>query len=72
MSRPSAILLEHDRAADALYAVGTLGGEMFNAFFSKFEFKLALDYGADRVRRRVAGDAVVTRLEQFCQQQVKC
>ena len=39
----SAILLEHDRATDTLYAVGTLGGEMFNAFFDKFEFKLALD-----------------------------
>lgn len=68
----SAILLEHERATDALYAVGTLGGEMFNAFFSKFEFKLALDYGADRMRRRVAGDAVVARLDSFCQQQVKC
>ena len=68
----SAILLEHDATSDALYAVGTLGGEMFNAFFEKFEFKLALDYGADRARRRVAGDAPVTTLENFCKQQVKC
>ena len=68
----SAILLEHDAARDELYAVGTLGGEMFNAFFEKFEFKLALDYGADRARRRVAGAAPVTTLENFCKQQVKC
>ncbi|MBI4207371.1 MAG: (2Fe-2S)-binding protein [Betaproteobacteria bacterium] len=68
----SAILLEHDRATDALYAVGTLGGEMFNAFFDKFEFKLVLDYGADQARRRVSGQTPVTTLQSFCKQQVKC
>lgn len=68
----SAILLEHDRATDALYAVGTLGGEMFNDFFAKFEFKLALDYGADLVHKPVADQSVVTDLENFCKQQVKC
>src|SRR4051812_20682458 len=34
----AAILLEHDPASDALYAVGTLGGEMFNDFFQKYDF----------------------------------
>lgn len=68
----SAILLEHDRKTDALYAIGTLGGEMFNAFFSKFEFRLALDYGAGRVRNQIAGQSVVVELENFCKQQVKC
>src|SRR5688572_27916773 len=41
----SAILLEHEAASDGLYALGTLGGEMFNAFFSKYELRLDLDYG---------------------------
>ncbi len=68
----SAILLEHDRGSDALYAVGTLGGEMFNAFFEKFGFKLGLDYGADRVKNRVDGQSVVVALESFCKQQVRC
>jgi arsenite oxidase small subunit len=68
----SAILLEYDRKTDGLHAVGTLGGEMFNAFFAKFEFKLALDYGADRVRQQVAGRSVVQDLQQFCKQQVRC
>ena len=68
----SAILLEYDRGTDALYAVGTVGGEMFNAFFAKFEFKLALDYGADRMRQPVAGHSVVTALSSFCKQQVQC
>jgi Rieske Fe-S protein len=68
----SAILLEYDGATDGLHAVGTLGGEMFNAFFAKFEFKLALDYGAGKVRQPVAGRSVVQELQQFCKQQVRC
>ena len=68
----AAILLEHDAVSDGLYAVGTLGGELFNAFFDKFDFKLALDYGAGRPRQRVADTALVTTLQNFCKQQVKC
>src|SRR5258707_1432157 len=46
----SAILLEHDKASDHLHAIGTLGGEMFDAFFAKYEFKLALEYGEKPAR----------------------
>src|SRR5258707_1447103 len=41
----AAVLLEHDPTSDGLFAVGTLGGELFNEFFSKYEFRLALDHG---------------------------
>src|ERR1041385_9285440 len=41
----AAILLEDDPQSDGLSAVGTLGGELFNEFFSKYEFRLALDHG---------------------------
>ena len=68
----SAVLLEYDPGSDGLQAVGMLGGEMFDAFFAKFEFKLALDYGAGSVRRQVANRTVVKELEQFCKQQVRC
>jgi Rieske Fe-S protein len=68
----AAVLLEHDAKSDTLHAVGTLGGEMFNAFFAKFEFKLALDYGRDKTRQPVAGRSVVKELQQFCKQQVRC
>lgn len=68
----SSILLEHDARSDALYAVGTLGGEMFEAFFAKFGFKLALDYGSERAKQRVSGTTVVQELAQFCKQQVRC
>ena len=68
----AAILLEHDASSDGLYAVGTLGGELFNAFFEKFDFKLALDYGAGHARRPVADATPVTTLQNFCKQQVQC
>lgn len=68
----AAILLEHDARTDGLYALGTLGGELFNAFFAKYEFKLVIDYGATRARREVAGSTVVQELERFCKQQVRC
>lgn len=68
----AAILLEHDRSNDTLHAVGTLGGEMFNAFFDKFGFKLGLDYGTGHVKSRVSSQSVVMKLENFCKQQIRC
>jgi arsenite oxidase small subunit len=68
-----AILLDYDAASDALHATGTLGGEMFNTFFSKYEMRLALEHGSTtRAQQRVAGKTVVTPLKQFCKQQVRC
>ena len=68
----AAILLEYDSKADALYAVGTLGGEVYDAFFAKFEFKLALEYGANRAQQAVTGVTVVSELKNYCKQQVQC
>lgn len=67
----AAILLEHDAKSDELYAVGTLGGELFGEFFSKYEFKLAMEHGG-AVRQGAAGSCVVQELERYCRQQVKC
>jgi Rieske Fe-S protein len=67
----AAILLEHDAASDELFAVGTLGGELFHEFFDKYAFRLQMEHGADA--RAVAGsDCMVLPLENFCRQQVKC
>ena len=67
----AAILLEYDARDDSLTAVGTLGGEMFAQFFDKYAFRLALE-GQNQPRREVRGTAVVTALENYCRQQVKC
>jgi arsenite oxidase small subunit len=67
----AAILLEYDPGDDSLTAIGTLGGEMFNQFFDKYRFRLALDVGPS-AHRAVAGSAVVAPLDHYCRQQVKC
>jgi len=66
----AAILLEHDAATDELAAIGTLGGEMFNQFFAKYEVKLSLESGAPRAA--TADSSVVQPLENYCKQQVRC
>jgi arsenite oxidase small subunit len=66
-----AVLLEHDLKADTLTATGTLGGELFNEFFQKYEMKLSLEVGP-RARQQVAGRSTVRELEQFCRNPVRC
>ena len=67
----ASILLEHEDKTDHLYALGTLGGEMFGEFFDKFAFRLQLEHG-DAARSAVAGTSVVQELDNYCRQQVKC
>lgn len=67
----AAILLDHDPASDGLYAVGTLGGEMFDEFFSKYEFRLTMEHNG-RARDAVQGRSVVSELTEYCRQQVVC
>ena len=67
----AAIVLEHDREDDALYAVGTRGGELFEAFFDNFEMKLALEHGGDE--HRLVGDSTTAMpIERYCRQLMRC
>lgn len=68
----AAILLEHDAATDELFAVGTLGAEMFQRFFSEFEARLSLEYPGRDVRTPLADDVQVKRLEDFSASVVSC
>src|SRR4029079_3700370 len=65
------LLLEYDPKKDALAAVGTLGGEMFNEFFEKYAFKLQMEHGS-AAHATVSETCVVHPLENYCRQQVKC
>jgi Rieske Fe-S protein len=67
----AAILLDYDAQSDGLFATGTLGGEMFNEFFSKYEFRLTMDFQG-RSKTAVEGSCVVSELTDYCRQQVKC
>ncbi len=66
-----AVLLDHDAKADTLTAYATLGGELFDAFFKKYEAKLSLDVGP-KAKSPVAGSAVVRLLEKFCRNPIQC
>jgi Rieske Fe-S protein len=69
----AAILIDYDPATDELAAVGTLGAEQFEAFFGKYDFKLAMDYGsAQRARAPVGAQTVVRELSQFCRNTISC
>lgn len=66
-----AVLLEHDPRADTLTAWATLGGELFDDFFRKYEMKLSLDVGA-RAKNAVGTRSVVRELEKFCRNSIQC
>ncbi len=65
------MLLDYNQKADTLTAWGTLGGELFDDFFRKYDAKLSLDVGP-RARNAVAGQSVVRELEKFCRNPVQC
>lgn len=67
----AAILLEHDPATDALYAYGTLGGEMFERFFKEFERRLSLQY-PDGAAATASGDVVAVPLDRYSANVVHC
>jgi arsenite oxidase small subunit len=66
-----AILLEHNAKDDTLTAYATLGGELFDDFFKKYEAKLSIEVGS-KAKNAVAQRAVVKELEKFCRNAVKC
>ena len=66
------ILLEHDLANDNYYAVGTLGGEMYDPFFEKFGFRIALEYKNQDIRKLTESSAVVYTSRQYTDHQVSC
>lgn len=66
-----AVLLTHDPKADTLTAWATLGGELFDEFFRKYEAKLSFDVGA-RAINPVANEATVRELEKFCRNTIQC
>ena len=68
----AAILLDYDSARDELAAIGTVGAEQFDAFFRKYDFKLALDYGPGKARAPVGKSTVVRELTEYCRQTIQC
>jgi arsenite oxidase small subunit len=66
-----AVLLAYEPKADTLTAFGTLGGELFEDFFRKYEMKLSLDVGP-KAKNAVGAQAVVRELDKFCRNAIQC
>jgi arsenite oxidase small subunit len=66
-----AVLLEHNAKDDSLTAYATLGGELFDDFFKKYEAKLSIEVGS-KAKNAVAQRSVVKELDKFCRNAVKC
>jgi hypothetical protein len=67
----AAILLEHDPKTNEAWAVGTYGGDKFDEFFRKYEFRLQLDVGP-RAKNAVEGTTIVKELTHYSTQWARC
>jgi Rieske Fe-S protein len=67
----AAVLLEWEAQSDRLYATGTLGGEMFPAFFEKYAFRLETELGR-KARAPVGATAVVQPAAAYSRQWQSC
>jgi arsenite oxidase small subunit len=65
------IVLEWNSASDELHAVGTLGAEMFQAFFEKYETRLSLERGA-KAKNKSAPTSVVQTASNYSRQLQTC
>ncbi len=68
----AAIELEYEAQTGRLYAVGTRGGELYEEFFRRFGFKLALDHGIEDVRALAEERAEAVAHERYSAQPVTC
>ena len=66
------ILLEYDKGDDALYALGSYGGEMFDQFFERFEPRLQMEWGISDVRTRVSGEVKAVPIADYSRTQMMC
>ncbi len=65
------ILLEYDPGTDQAFAVGALGGEKFDEFFKKYDFRLQLEMG-NRAKTPVEGAVIVKTLSNYSAQWAQC
>ena len=68
----AAIVLEHDESSGHIHAIGTSGGEMYEKFFDKFGFRLALEYETSDIRRLAKDKAEVVSIAEYSRTQRIC
>lgn len=68
----AAIDLEYDASADAFFATGTIGGEMFEKFFRNFRDRLVLQHGTMDIDEGLDGATDLMRLADYTSNTVSC
>ena len=66
------ILLRTEPRTGALYALGTIGGEMYDAYFEKFAFRLALEHRTSHIRRPAGATSVVMGIDAYSRTIMRC
>ena len=66
------ILLQTEPQSGALYALGTIGGEMYDAYFEKFAFRLALEHETGDITRLAGASTEVTDIEAYSRTIMRC
>ena len=68
----AAIELEYDDSADVFYATATIGGEMFDRYFSEFHDRLVLEHRRTDIDATMDGSSELMRLSDYTQHTVSC
>jgi len=68
----AAIELEYDQTADAFHATATIGGEMFDRYFSSFHDRLVLQHGRTDIDSALQNSTELMRLSDYTQHAVSC
>lgn len=68
----AAIEIQYDKSDDVFYANATIGGEMFDKYFSSFHDRLVLQHGRTDIDRRMSDSADLIRLSDYTSYQVSC
>ena len=66
------ILLQSEPESGALFALGTIGGEMYDSYFEKFAFRLALEHETSDIQRRAGTSSVVMDIEAYSRTIMQC
>lgn len=66
------ILLEPDVQTGVIHATGTSGGELYEEFFDKFGFRIALEHETSNIREPAAGQVEVVTMSEYTGTQIMC
>ncbi len=68
----AAIVLAVDPESGSLEAQGTIGGEIYDTFFERFGFRLAMEHAGKDIRRPAGATSTVVDIEEYSRVRMRC